>query len=138
MKELNVNEVCKITDGALAMFIGSEVFYRHPLAKTVLFTEGCAYLCENGAAWLIDAIASYQIERRLQKEEFQSWTLTVNRKDQTADLVCTDGGIGDNPPKVIVRQGIPYTDFPLETIRLFCCANGIEPGGHTIMLAGEY
>ena len=56
----NINQKEVITKSALSMFTGSETFYRHSLARNVIFTEGCAYLCGNGAAWLIDEIALVQ------------------------------------------------------------------------------
>jgi len=57
------------------------------------------------AFWLVDAIASYQGQPKIQAEEFQIWTLEV--KGSTAVLFMTDGNNNR-----VVEQLIGYTDFP--------------------------
>jgi hypothetical protein len=64
-----------------------------------------------GAYWLMD-LCSYQ--RKLRQHVFQVWTLTVNPDDHTALAVCDDGN-----GKTLARQKIPFTDFPLDTIKLY-------------------
>ena len=135
-------ETTPITQTALSGFYGSESFFRH-LAKDVIYTEGCAYLYQNGAAWLIDAIAFAQSEVALRGEEFQSWTLRVNQDERTATLEATDGGIeisdeGRAIYKKLYFETFPYTDFPLPELRLYVCANGLGENGKTILLASEY
>lgn len=132
-----------ITDAHLANFTGSEHFYRHSLARNVLFTEGCAYLCHNGAAWLIDEIALVQNTKDIINQEFQSWELIVDTVNQSGKLIATDGGAMETAQGVAVywelfRKEIPFTDFPLSTIKLYCCTNGLPQNGKTILLASEY
>ncbi len=141
----NVNEVrtSPITEQALAMFTGSESFHRHSLVRNVIFTEGCTFLCRSGAAWLIDAIAIPQNCKALLGEEFQSWKLAVDEASRSAVLTATDGGASEdkegNPVyKTLYRQKIPYTDFPLSEVSIYCCANGQDRNGKTILLASEY
>ena len=99
----------------LAMFTGSEQFYRHSINRKVVYTEGAQHVAEAGGAyWLLDEIALIQpYDARVAAEEFQVWKLTV-RPDRTATLVCEDGN--DN---VVFSKEIPYTDFPLDAITLW-------------------
>ena len=52
-------------------------------------------------------------DQNVAAEEFQVWTLTV-RPDKTATLACDDGN-----GNVVFSKEIPYTDFPLDTIKLY-------------------
>jgi hypothetical protein len=99
----------------LAQFTGSEQFFRHSLNRSVLYTEGAQYLAEHaGAYWLLDEIAFAQPHHAaVANEPFQVWTLNV-RLDKTATLTCDDGN--DN---VVFTKQIPYTDFPLDTVKLY-------------------
>lgn len=123
-----------LTEGDLAQFTGSECVYRHWAG--LRYTEGVKHVAEAGGAyWLIDAIASYQLDQRLRKlrwwSEFQLWTLHVAQHGdgpsapppladvdistayrngcRVAVLTCRPDS--DRSPTVI--EGIPYTDFPI-------------------------
>jgi hypothetical protein len=119
----------------LSHFTGSCEFYRwSPLFKNCLLTEGTQYLAESAAAyWLMDAVASHQTSAKLRREDFQVWNL--NKIGSTFGaawvLSCDDGN--DN---VLAKQLIEYSDFPLQSVRLFVCRNDL--GGVTIMLPSEY
>lgn len=105
----------------LAIFTGSESFYRHALNRKVVFSEGAHYVAEAGGAfWLLDEIALIQpYDARVGKTEFQVWTLTV-RADRTAALVCEDGNYN-----VVFTKDIAFTDFPLDAITLWFANNTI-------------
>ena len=111
----------------LAQFTGSEQWFRHALVRSVLFTDGAQYLAETGGAyWLLDEIALAQrYKKRVAAEEFQNWTLKV-KDDRTARLICDDGN-----GNVVYTKRIPFTDFPLLEISLYCVNN-------TILLPSEY
>jgi len=110
----------------LDMFTGTEEYHRFsPLSKLVM-TDGVKALCEMCKCyWLMDIIASYQ-GPKLEKatDGFQVWSLA--KIGDKATVVCSDG----NGNKV-VRQQIPYTDFPLSAIKLYC-TNSV------ILLPSEY
>lgn len=118
----------KITEYSLAGFIGSSEFYTH-MIPSVLLTEGCHYLSENGAGWLIDVIASYQTKKFRDENMFQTWHLSIGPENE-AVLHCEDGN-----GNIITSQDIGETDFPIYDFELFCCNNG---NGVTIMLKSEY
>lgn len=81
----------------------TENYYRYSFGLTI--TDGIKMLCERFSCWwFADVIASYQPQLK-EKEEFQVWTLK-RITDSTAVVVCTDGN-----DKILVRQGIPFTDF---------------------------
>jgi hypothetical protein len=117
----------KLTQAELAQFTGSENWYRHALVRSILFTDGAKYLADRaGAYWLLDEIALAQrYEKSVAAEEFQLWKLSV-QPDHTAVLACEDGN-GD----VVLRKDLPFTDFPLDEIKLYCANN-------TILLPSEY
>ena len=116
----------------LAQFTGSATFTRHGLVRSVLMTEGIAFLADQaGAHWLMDAIASYQHEARARAEPFQAWSLVVNAVTGSAVLAMTDG----NSSTQIITQQIDWTDFPLAEIELWAIAEGDH---RVIMLPSEY
>ena len=117
----------KLSAQDLRQFTGTEHWYRHSLARNVLYTDGSKYLADQaGAYWLIDTIALLQNhEATVKGEPFQAWTLTVEA-DQTATLVCTDGN-----RRTLYRESIPFTDFPLPRIEIW-----VED--RTILLPSEH
>ena len=76
----------------LVQFTGSENWYRHPINRNVLYTDGAQYVAEHGGAyWLLDEIAIIQpYSKRVAAEKFQLWKLKVN-PDRSATLTCDDG-----------------------------------------------
>ena len=88
----SVDRAARLTDANLSQFTGSEHWYRHGLARDILFTDGAKYVAdESGGYWLLDEIALAQRgQKRVAAEEFQVWKLTV-KPDRTAVLACEDG-----------------------------------------------
>ena len=106
----------------LAQFTGTEQWFRHSINRSILYSEGAQHVAEHGGAyWLLDEIALIQpYDKNVAAEEFQVWTLKV-RPDQTATLACDDGN-----GNVVFSKEIQYTDFPLETIKLYFANNVIH------------
>lgn len=98
----------------LKKFSGSCVLYKHWL--NIQYTQGIKHLAETTQSfWLIDTIASYQTRQLLSNpylEELQIWRLVVQEK--SGILICEW-----DTNKEVLRQDIPYTDFPLPTIKLY-------------------
>lgn len=98
----------------LDRFCGSEEIYRH-WSRRLYWTEGVQYVAENGGAhWLIDAVASWQTQRAVVREPFQSWRLAKAKTGQSWLLTCDDGN-----GRIVARQRIAYSDFPLSELKLF-------------------
>jgi hypothetical protein len=99
----------------LRQFIGTECWYRHSLARNVLYTDGARHVAEHGGAyWLLDEIALAQnAVPEVSAEGFQVWTLKV-AEDRTATLTCEDGDLRE-----VYRKELTYTDFPIPEIRLW-------------------
>lgn len=110
----------------LVQFTGTSHWYRHGLMRDVLYTDGARYVAEEaGAYWLLDEIALAQrYEARVAAEPFQLWQLKVTGND--AELTCEDG----DGNRILVKL-IPFANFPVPGIRLYCC-------DMTIMLPSEY
>ena len=103
---------------------GFENHYKHWLNRAT-YSDGVKFVAEKaGAYWLIDAITSHQPKAAPACQGFQHWTLTKNKTGSGAKLVCTDGGIGGAKAKVVVKQSIPFTDFPLPSIEMYL-ENGV-------------
>ena len=116
-----------LTHADLRQFTGTEQWFRHPLNRQVLYTEGAQYLAEQaGAYWLLDEIALSQMHiAALRAEPFQVWKLTV-KPDRSGRLVCEDG-----EGRRVFSKRVPFTDFPLDHITLYFT-------GGVILLPSEY
>ena len=57
---------------------------------------------------------------RVSAEEFQVWNLKVH-SDRSATVFCDDGN--GNP---VYTQEIPFTDFPLDEVKLYFANNVIH------------
>ncbi|MDE1905130.1 MAG: hypothetical protein KGH75_01585 [Rhodospirillales bacterium] len=109
----------------LAMHTGSETCYRH-WAGSLRFTEGVKFLAdEANAYWLIDNIAWSRLKAEVRREEFVLWKLVVH-DNHTATLIAEDGN-----SRELLRQAVPWTDFPLKEISFYLTDN-------TLLLPGEY
>lgn len=112
----------------LNQFTGTLNYYRHWTSRFV-YTDGVSYLANKGQAhWLLDAIASHQTRKLLSDpmlKEIQFWTLEVHQ-DKSAVLRCLRST--DN---VALTQKIGFTDFPLNSIKLYL-TQGV------LMLPSEY
>jgi len=111
----------------LPYFTGTEAYHKFSILSNLKLTDGVKYLCEKAQCyWLMDIIASYQ--NKCNKDEmlkyFQIWTLTV--KNGEAVVKCER-----DTNDIAITQKIPYTDFPLDSIKLYC-DNGV------ILLTSEY
>jgi len=114
-------------EATLPQFYGSYHFTKwSPLTKSVL-TDGALYLAESAQAfWLFDVIDSHVT--RLGEDMVQS---IINvQEDNTATVKLDD--MNEN---IIASQLVPYTDFPLKTIKIWSTRN---KNGFTHMLPSEY
>lgn len=119
-----------ITKHELNQFIGTTQYYRHPLCRTVIYTDGIKYLCDNGAAWLIDTIAS-RLTPKLYKYRTVFFTLTKD-DDNSATLV----GFADIDEPPIIEQHIPFTDYPLPSQNIWAAYG--HQGGWVMYLPSEH
>lgn len=117
----------------LDQFSSTENYYSNK-NYPFLYTDGVKYLAENGAYWLLDAIASWQSEPIIKSNQdlsqIQFWKLKVN-PDQSASLICEQDT--DEP---VITQKIPLTDFPIPGITLYLCDMGTGQG--VLILPSEY
>jgi hypothetical protein len=115
-----------LTKEDLSQFTGTEQWYRHGIARNVLYTDGVKHVAESGGAyWLLDEIALAQTIRPVAAEAFQVWKLKVS-VDCKATLVCEDGN-----DTVVFSKRIWFTDFPLDEIAFYFTDN-------VLMLPSEY
>lgn len=119
----------------LAQFTGSETWYRHSINPHVVYTEGARALAvKAGAYWLLDEIALANLSRKLVREDPQQvWKL--RRESGNSAVLSCDGNDGRGGDARIFTKLIPFTDFPLESIKLYCFSDGSR---HVVMLPSEY
>lgn len=116
----------------LSGFTGTEQYHRFSLLwRNVLLTDGAKFLADNAECfWLFDIIASAQLKNAVKAEEFQVWNLV---KTGSKAIVKASNGNDDNQ---IYTQAIPYTDFPLDSIKLYAIRD--FEGTLIVMLTSEY
>lgn len=110
----------------LTQFTGTEHYY--PISPKHLLTDGTKFLAdETHCYWLMDAIASHLAEIGT-----QDWFVVIKTtvSNQTALMVYEDGNGNEHS-----RQEIPYTDLPVDDIKLYACWDG---NYWVIMLPSEY
>ena len=95
--------------------------------RNFFYTDGVKYLAETAHAyWLIDLVASAQLEPEVSVHPFQAWMLRVDEDKAEGEIIATDGN-----DTTIYTQPLFYTDFPLPTVTLFY-SDGV------LMLPNEY
>ena len=130
-----MSDTAQISRSALAGFTGTCNYYRW--MGGLVLTDGVHYLARNGAAWLIDIVASVRGIAAIQREPAEFWTLTVHSQTSRGTIVCTDGGKGENGEAVeLYRQDIPFTDFPLSELSLYVILD--HALGKVVLLPSEY
>jgi len=122
-------------EGSLDQFIGTEAYHKlSPLHGGLVVTDGVLFLAQEGEAfWLIDAIASHQPEalKDPSLRDYQFWTLEV-AANKSAVLTCER-----DKDDVAIRQEIPFTDFPMDKVRVW--VQPLGDGRHWVaMLPSEH
>jgi len=128
-----------LNQATLSQFIGDMKRFRHGFCKSLLYTPGVQYINTNGgknsdgAYWLLDAIASYQRDRRInthpEARYLQFWKLTVD--DGKGTLTCDDGN-----GNVLITQKFHEINFSLPEIQVWVGCNG--DGTRTAYLPSEH
>jgi len=94
---------------------GTDKYYQH-WTKRGYWTQGINDMAEKYKAfWLIDVVMSYQ--HKLWKYPFQIWT--IKSENEKAVVEMTD----DVNQPVLIRQKIPFTDFPEGTLKMYYIDN---------------
>lgn len=111
----------------LKNFTGCDQLAR--LTRTVLLTEGARYLAESAECfWLFDVYASHLMAVESDKDWFTC--LKISRTNRTAMVLIEDGN-----GRVLAKQKIECTDFPLQAYTLYGCWAGEF---WVLMLPNEY
>jgi hypothetical protein len=95
-----------ITPNDLTQFTGTENYYKSQ-QKNLWYSDGARYLFQEASCyWLLDEI-QYDILHRpkVMKEDFIS--VEVNVKEQSANIIVTDGN-----KHTLYKKHIQYTDLP--------------------------
>jgi len=118
-----------LTAADLHQFFGTAHWYSVSIFSNSIMTDGCKYVAEEADAyWLMDMIDSHL--SHCNYDNIVTCKLTVDQKTGEAKLVMCDGNA-----KLIAKQNIRYTDFPLDEIKIWAIHNGTR---YTLMLPSEY
>ena len=102
---------------------GTEAYY-NGFANMIKFTDGIKIMADKFQAyWLIDVVGSYQY--KVKGIPFQIWTIKSTGTKAVVEM------IEDTGKPVLVKQKIPFTDFPEGILKMYCI-DGI------LLLPSEY
>ena len=111
-----------------SLFHGTARYYRY-LCGCAL-TEGTKYVADNGAAWAMDVIASYQTRDFPALERLQVWDF--KKQADSKCLVYMGYEVDENGEDIFnLIQTVPYTDLSVDSLRIYC-------QGRVIFLPSEY
>lgn len=115
----------------LAHFTGTEHYYRHALARGVVYSDGVKYFADTADAyWLLDILAT-ELPKFVLKHRIIFVTCSV--KDGKAKLSAN----ADEDEPNLWERDIHFTDCP-EDDWLFYMAGGGDAHQVLIMLPSEY
>jgi hypothetical protein len=111
---------------------GADNFYRHPLARGVVYSNGIKECCEAGCYWLLDIIAT-EFPRVMVK--WDETLLTINVKVADGKAVIELSGSGDVPrgTRIIHSTDMPDGEWPM----LLANDDG-EGQAFSLILVSEY
>jgi len=128
------DKIAELKSG-LAGFTGSINWYRHWLPNCI-YSDGAKFLADKTECyWLLDVLFSFRrkVLANPVTNSFCFWTMTLNdpegktandpdiETDYGAKLQCWE----DTDKKAFrISQKIPFTDFPLSTIKLYMSYDG--------------
>jgi hypothetical protein len=101
----------------LKQFIGTSQYWKHecPGSKTLLLTDGCNYVRQEGdARWLFDMLAVLQKERIVYLQRVQHWQLTRLYIGWVLELRGYDG-------QTLLPMRIDNSDFPIDELDIWIC-----------------
>lgn len=139
MSQSHPSQKAAILLAELRQFTGDLERDGHPLNRRLLYTPGVQFLAESaGAYWLIDAVASWlgtpeyraAVTADCRVDDLHFWKLTV-RENRSATLSARV----DSDVNPFIVQEIPFTDFCLESIDLWC---GFDGQHYTLYLPSEH
>jgi hypothetical protein len=135
------------TEIDLQAFTGEGTKIQHSLCGKVCYSVGAKFIMDNGAAWLIDKIATLLqfdegLKAKMEADEglryMSFWTL-YPAADHSAILEC----VADTGMDPAYREVIDYTDLTFN-VKLFveftewCNPRGEDVEGWMIYLPSEY
>ena len=99
---------------------GTDHYYRHPLSRRFLYSDGIKEMAEAGCYWLVDLLATELPDQFRKRPQYDSCVVTFTVKD-TEGRFRGDFEDGDKTPW---RRKIDYTDMPDGTFKFFVGRNG--------------
>ena len=113
----------------LQRFSGTENYYTSTFQK-LLLTDGVHFLRESANCyWLIDIVESVQhLEKIKDNASFIVWKI---EKQDTNKAIVSAWSDTPHKSKLLYKQELVYTDFPLQEFEFYQC-------GNVLLLKSEY
>ena len=127
----------------LDTFTGTEHWYRHPLSRALIYTDGVkSFARKAGAYWFLDAVALGVYGRpgivdamRKQGEQFAVALLRVTGSEATLEARNDYDEHDDTIGRGIYHEDILFTDAPEGTWKFYLIDDGVHC---TLLLPSEY
>jgi len=113
MEQIKDKTEGKDLNNDFADFTGTCYHHKHWLPGMV-YTDGIRSMAEKYKAyWLLDVVFSYWTHKKVRKEPFQIWTITAKDGEAVVKMQT------DTDKPIMVKQDIPFTDFPEGTLKMY-------------------
>jgi hypothetical protein len=128
-RESRMRNTLRNLNDRFSHFIGTQNYYVH-FSRGFVFTDGVKAVADQYQAyWLIDVIASHQTNKKIRTKYFQIWTIF-----STGDKAFIEMRPDSDQP-VLVKQHIPFTDFPEGMMTMYYIDDG---SNKVLLLPSEY
>jgi hypothetical protein len=117
----------------LKQFSGTENYFRHPLFRGVVYTDGIQFLVENGCSWLLDMAAAHLSGHPGLADECCGMIFLTLTKHENG--TASFEGKTDEDMPILLSEEISWTDFPLDSLILYAA---YEEGCWIICLPSEH
>jgi hypothetical protein len=117
-----MEKVLRDLNDGFRQYTGTQHYYR---GLGLNYTDGIKGMADKfGAYWLTDVVGSYQTGKT-KNIPFQIWTIKSENDKAVVEMK------EDTNEPVLIRQKIPFTDFPEGILKMYCI-DGI------LLLPSEY
>ena len=113
---------------------GANFFVRHPLCRSVAYSDGVQEVAQAGCWWLIDILSSELPEKFKLNSDVSSFCVIQVRVDQSRAQITAEFEDG----VIAWKRVIEWTDLPDGVITLYMADDQDGPSPYRIILPTEW